>query len=237
MNCFQSGTSIMTDRVAPSRGATHAAGLDFLRGGGEMGERIRALDWSQTPIGAPAGWSPSMRMMVSLLLANRFPLLLWWGSRYIQIYNDPYRPVLGTKHPTSLGQPAAECWPEIWNVIGPLIDVPFDGGPSTWMEDIELEVNRHGYFEESHFTIAYSPVPDESAPRGIGGVLASVHEITDKVIGERRVEALGALASRSSEDMKHIGAGATIHGSFSGFSHDSLSTHRHGSFGRSSVPR
>ena len=67
------------------------------------------------------------------------------------------------------------------------------------MEDIELEVNRHGYFEESHFTIAYSPVPDESAPRGIGGVLASVHEITDKVIGERRVEALGALASRSAE--------------------------------------
>ena len=138
-------------------------------------------------------------MMVSLLLANRFPLLLWWGPSYIQIYNDPYRPVLGTKHPTSLGQPAAECWPEIWNVIGPLIDVPFDGGPSTWMEDIELEVNRHGYFEESHFTIAYSPVPDESAPRGIGGVLASVHEITDKVIGERRVEALGALASRSAE--------------------------------------
>ena len=67
-------------------------------------------------------------MMVSLLLANRFPLLLWWGPSYIQIYNDPYRPVLGTKHPTSLGQPAAECWPEIWNVIGPLIDVPFDGG-------------------------------------------------------------------------------------------------------------
>ena len=133
-------------------------------------------------------------MMVSLLLANRFPLLLWWGPQYIQIYNDSYRPVLGTKHPTSLGQPAAECWPEIWNVIGPLIDTPFDGGPSTWMEDIELEVNRHGFFEETHFTIAYSPVPDESAPRGIGGVLATVHEITDKVIGERRVVALGELA-------------------------------------------
>src|SRR5688572_31596014 len=108
MNRSQTGTSIMTDRAAPSRGATNAAGLEFLCGGGEMGERIRALDWSQTPIGAPAGWSSSMRMMVSLLLANRFPLLLWWGPRYIQIYNDPYRPVLGTKHPTSLGQPAAE---------------------------------------------------------------------------------------------------------------------------------
>ena len=77
--------------------------------------------------------------MVSFLLANRFPLLLWWGPEYIQLYNDPYRPVLGTKHPRSMGQPARECWPEIWHVIGPLINTPFQGGPPTWMEDIQLE--------------------------------------------------------------------------------------------------
>ena len=28
----------------------------------------------------------------------------------------------------------------------------------TWMEDIFLEVNRYGFMEETHFTIAYSPV-------------------------------------------------------------------------------
>ena len=38
-------------------------------------------------------------MMVSFLLANRFPLLLWWGPQYVSIYNDTYRPVLGRKHP------------------------------------------------------------------------------------------------------------------------------------------
>jgi signal transduction histidine kinase len=187
----------MTETVSVPAGGSHATA--FLAGGGEMGERMRAHDWSRTPIGVPEGWSPSLRMMVNLLLVNRFPLLLWWGPQYIQIYNDPYRPVLGTKHPVSLGQPAAECWPEIWNIIGPLIDAPFGGGPATWMEDIDLEINRHGYVEESHFTIAYSPVPDDTAPRGIGGVLASVHEITDKLIGERRVEALSALASRVAE--------------------------------------
>jgi hypothetical protein len=41
-----------------------------------------------------------LKMMVSLLRANRFPLLLWWGPQYAQLYNDSYRPVLGTKHPT-----------------------------------------------------------------------------------------------------------------------------------------
>ncbi len=138
-------------------------------------------------------------MMVSLLLANRFPMLLWWGPQYIQIYNDAYRPVLGSKHPQFLGRPVRECWSEIFDVIGPLIDKPFQGGPSTWMEDIELEVNRHGYVEESHFTIAYSPVPDESAPHGIGGVLATVHEITEKVIAQRRVAILSELAARVAE--------------------------------------
>ena len=44
----------------------------------------------------------------------------------------------------------------------------------------------HGFVEETHFTVAYSPVAGRHRPRGIGGVLATVHEITEKVIGERR---------------------------------------------------
>jgi len=138
-------------------------------------------------------------MMVSFLLANRFPLLLWWGPEYISIYNDAYRPILGGKHPWALGKPVKECWSEIWNVLQPLIDAPFTGGPSTWMEDIELHIQRKGYTEETHFTIAYSPVPDETAPRGIGGVLATVHEITDKVVGERRLQVLRDLGAGVSD--------------------------------------
>jgi signal transduction histidine kinase len=181
------------DRRAPSAGGT-----SFLAGGGDMGALIRAIDWSKTPIGPVESWSQSLRMMVRFLLANRFPLLLWWGPNYIQIYNDAYRPIPGTKHPESMGQPARECWPEIWPILKPLIDTPFTGGPATWIEDFPLEVNRHGFVEETHFTVAYSPVPDETAPRGIGGVLATVHEITEKVIGERRVVILRDLGARAS---------------------------------------
>lgn len=171
----------------------------FLSGGGEMGALIRSMDWSKTAIGPIESWSPTLRMMVSFLLANRFPLLLWWGPKYCQLYNDAYRPVLGTKHPFSMGQPVNECWSEIWHIIGPLIDTPFRGGPATWMEDLPLEVNRHGFLEETHFTVAYSPVPDSLAPDGIGGVLATVHEISDKVVGQRRTSVLRVLGARASE--------------------------------------
>jgi hypothetical protein len=173
--------------------------LAFLGGGGEMGALIRCLDWSKTPLGPAASWSPTLQTTVRTLLVNRFPLLLWWGPQYIQLYNDAYRPIPGAKHPKSMGQPASECWPEIWHIIGPLIDTPFRGGPATWMEDILLEVNRHDFVEETHFTIAYSPVPDETAPGGIGGVLGTVHEITEKVVGERRMVALRDLGTHPAE--------------------------------------
>jgi signal transduction histidine kinase/CheY-like chemotaxis protein len=60
-------------------------------------------------------------------------------------------------------------------------------------------MHRHGFTEESHFTSAYSPVPDEAAPRGIGGVLATVHEITEQVIGQRRLGILSDLGARVAE--------------------------------------
>jgi PAS domain S-box-containing protein len=126
-------------------------------------------------------------------------MLLWWGPEYISIYNDAYRPILGRKHPWGLGQPVRECWSEIWDVLKPLIDTPFCGGPATWVEDIELQINRSGLPEETHFTIAYSPVPDETAPGGIGGVLATVHEITEKVVAQRRVGLLRDLGTRTAE--------------------------------------
>ncbi|MHB9105570.1 MAG: ATP-binding protein [Armatimonadota bacterium] len=173
--------------------------IDFLTGGGEMGELIRAVDWSHTAIGPMGGWSPALRMVLKLMLANRFPMILWWGPQFVQFYNDPYRPIPGNKHPRSMGQPASACWAEIWHVIGPLIETPFRGGPATWDDDIFLEINRHGFVEECHFTIAYSPVPDDTAPGGIGGVLATVHEITGKVVGDRRVLVLRDLGARSAE--------------------------------------
>ena len=170
----------------------------WLQGGGEMGELIRNTEWAQTHLGPVANWSPALRMIIKFLLANRFPQMLWWGPEFCSLYNDAYIPILGTKHPWALGRPVREIWHEAWHVIKPLIETPFSGGPATWMEDIPVEINRKGFFEETHFTIAYSPVPDESSS-GIGGVLATVHEITDKVVSERRMLALRDLGARSVE--------------------------------------
>jgi signal transduction histidine kinase len=165
----------------------------------KMSALMRAKDWSQTSLGPVESWSPALRMMVRFMLPNPFPQLLWWGPEFCCLYNDAYIPVLGSKHPWALGLPTSTVWGEVWHVLAPLVETPFRGGPATWIEDIPLEVNRNGFVEETHFTIAYSPVPDETAAGGIGGVLATVHEISQKVVGERRVTILRDLGARSAE--------------------------------------
>lgn len=78
-------------------------------GCGEMGERMRVEDRSKTRLAPVAPWSPSLRMMVGFLPANGFPLPLWSGRSYLQIYRDADRPIRGGKHPTSLGRPVSQC--------------------------------------------------------------------------------------------------------------------------------
>ena len=69
-------------------------------GSGEMAQQIRAFDWAKTPLGPASGWSPALRSTVGLLIHNRFPLLLWWGPQFVQIYNDAYRPIPGASIPS-----------------------------------------------------------------------------------------------------------------------------------------
>jgi signal transduction histidine kinase/FixJ family two-component response regulator len=179
------------------------ARVSLFAGGGEVGLLLDAIDWAATPLGGVSTWSPALRTMVGMLLKNHFPLVLWWGRDLIQIYNDAFSPIPAAKHPHSLAQPAAECWAEIWGVVGPMIEAPFKGGPATWSDDLSLQVNRKGFVEETHFRFAYSPVPDESvAGTGIGGVLGTVAEITEEVYAGRQLATLRDLA-------RHAGDAAT----------------------------
>jgi CheY-like chemotaxis protein len=115
--------------------------LDFLPHDGEMARLIRGHDWATTTLGHTSQWSASLRMVVRFMLANRFPHLLWWGPDYIQIYNDYYSPILGSKHPQlALGKPFRECWHEVYHILGPLVDTPFNGGPAP-LDPRPIDVN------------------------------------------------------------------------------------------------
>ncbi|RKH69687.1 ATP-binding protein [Corallococcus aberystwythensis] len=166
-------------------------------GGDEMGELVRSLDWSRTPLGPSRDWPISLKTMVGVVLHNRFPMLMWWGPEMIQIYNDAYRPVLGHKHPASMGAPGERIWPDIWDVIGPMARSVLNGGPATWSENLALFLTSRGFIEETFHTFSYSPIPDEEG--GVGGVLVTVRETTQEVQHDRQLRMLRDLAARSAD--------------------------------------
>ena len=175
---------------------------DLFSGGGEMGELMRAYDWSATPLGPPETWSQSLRVVVRIMLTSRYAMWLAWGPELTFFCNDAYRPTLGVKQPWALGSPAHLVWAEIWKDIGPRIETVMASGVATYDEGLLLFLERSGYPEETYHTFSYSPVPDDSG--AVGGMLCVVTEETERVLGERRLEflrELGAeLAGTSSEE-------------------------------------
>jgi PAS domain S-box-containing protein len=171
----------------PEQAVSTVADLTFLCGGGEMGALMRSLDWSSSSLGAPADWPQALRTAVRLILNTRHPMYIWWGRELACLYNDAYRQSIGPeRHPGSLGRPGREVWDEIWNIIGPQIDQVMTGRGATWHENALVPITRNGRCEDVYWTYSYSPIDDESAPYGVGGVLVVCTETTQAVMAERR---------------------------------------------------
>ncbi|HEY5865049.1 MAG TPA: ATP-binding protein, partial [Candidatus Tectomicrobia bacterium] len=190
---------------APARGhpglptarssATPIASEAHLRGGGEMGQRIRAHDWAATPLGPVETWPQSLRSAVSILLPSRAQIVLFWGAELITLYNDAYAPVFGAKHPWALGRPAHECWHEVWHVLGPLFEGVVSTGEAFWAKEHPFFLHRQGFLEETYFDVSYDPVRIEDG--SVGGIFCIVSEQTGRVLGERRLHTLRELGTRT----------------------------------------
>lgn len=177
--------------------------LSFLTGGGACAEVIRDHDWSNTPLGDPAGWGSVLKTTVATMLASRFPQSLFWGPELILIYNDGYAPLLGRK-PCGIGRPVAEVWSDVWESFAPIAEAAMAGVP-TFSEDFEMLTERNGYPESAWFTFSYSPVRDEMGQ--VVAVLNTVVETTQTVLAKRRIELLNhELAHRMKNTFSVINA-------------------------------
>ena len=184
--------SAAPDRAPDGMGNGVRTGPDVFTGGGEMGRRMREMDWSVTPLGRPEDWPQSLRTIVNLMLTSSFPMFAVWGPQLTFLYNDSYRPILGDK-PEALGRPFAEVWADIWPDLFPLV-VRALAGEATYHEDRRLVMERHGYREETYFTFSYSPVRDETD--SVAGMFCACTENTARVLAERRLTFQLDLAER-----------------------------------------
>ena len=72
-------------------------------------------------LGAPDEWPQALRTLVGLMRRSGLPTLLAWGPELRLLYNDPFAPVLGAKHPAAFGERIQDVWADTWTAVGPAV--------------------------------------------------------------------------------------------------------------------
>jgi signal transduction histidine kinase/DNA-binding response OmpR family regulator len=179
--------------ASPSQGFDFAA--ELFAGTDETMAQLRDFDWTASPLGAVHQWPAELLAAVRTVLASKVPMLIWWGPDLVQLYNDAYRPLIGDKHPAAIGQPAAECWAEIWADIGPRAASVLAGEGAVYSENELLFIQRSGYQEETYWTYSYSPISGDSGE--VLGVFVATNEVTDRQVSAKRMRTLRELGGLS----------------------------------------
>ena len=94
---------------------------------------------------------------------------------------------------------------EIWDIIGPQIEHVMSGCGATWNENQLVPITRDGVREDVYWTYSYSPIDDQNAANGVGGVLVVCSETTQQVLAARELEA-------ETSDFADVRSGAGLHG-------------------------
>ena len=166
-------------------------------GSSELAGLMKRFDWASTPIGPPDLWPQALKTAVRIMLTSRQPIWIGWGKELIYLYNDPYKSIIGGKHPWALGRPTSLVWKEIWDDIGPLLDKAMGGDEGTYTEAQLLIMERNGFPEETYYTFSYSPIPTDDGSSG--GIFCANTDDTQRVISERQLSLLRELASSAAE--------------------------------------
>jgi hypothetical protein len=114
----------------------------------------RSVDWSATPLGDMSTWSREFRQIACLLMANPHPAALFWGDELTVIYNKAYADqVAGEKHPRLMGTGFKGPFAELWDFVAQIFTECRRSGQSVAVTDQMLPIERHGFLEETFYTV------------------------------------------------------------------------------------
>src|SRR5262245_4608326 len=180
-------------------GETDAFIRSIFPGESEMAARMRDFDWSTTEMGPPQSWPENLRATARTCLPSRFPISIGCEPNFCILYNDAYIPFLGEqKHPHYLGQPGRQCWREIWDTIGPMLEGVYRTGVATWSDDSQYFFARNLPREEVYVTFTYGPILSADG-RTVEGIFCPCTETTEKIVAARRLDTLRRLGVQALE--------------------------------------
>lgn len=171
-----------------------------------MAEAIRRTDWSRTALGPSHQWPACLRIAVTTALDSPLPTIVLWGADLLQIYNDAYQPILGSRHPAAMGQATRKCWPEVWQFNQPIYHQILEYGQTVHLEDQAYVIAPSGPPETRYFTVTYAPLRDDRG--AINGVTVIAVETTKRILMERENQAFQQDSRFAEEQLRQMFAQA-----------------------------
>jgi PAS domain S-box-containing protein len=156
----------------------------LITGNSEMAGRIRAHNWSKTPLGPIEGWSETLLATANLMLHSPFPTILSWGEEMVFLYNDAAISTLTVKHPKALGAYYRDVFPEAWDLVSADLEACFYRGQTALRDNIFIPILFNGVLEDHFWSYSLIPVYENGR---IGGVYDAFRNMTETVEGARRL--------------------------------------------------
>src|SRR5580698_4092883 len=156
----------------------------LIAGNSEMANRIRAFNWSQTPLGPVANWSETLLATVNLMLHSPFATILSWGSEMVFLYNDAAISTLTSKHPHALGGFYRDVFHEAWDLVSADLEGCLNRGETAVRDNMFIPILFNGVLEDHYWSYSLIPVYENGR---ILGVYDAFRNMTDVVMGARRL--------------------------------------------------
>jgi len=156
----------------------------LIAGQSEMAARIRSYNWSQSPLGPIENWSETLLATANLMLHSPFPTVLAWGPEMVFLYNDAAISTLTVKHPKALGSLYVDVFPEAWDLVCADLEACLYRGKTAVRDNMIIPILLNGVLEEHYFSYSLTPVYENGR---IGGIYDVFHNMTETVVGARRL--------------------------------------------------
>ena len=132
-----------------------------------MARRIRAYDWTGTPLGPITSWSETLVATVNLMLHSPFPTILSWGPEMVFLYNDQAIPTLAGKHPHALGSLYRNVFHEAWDLVSDDLEACYLRGETPVRDNMFIPILLNGVLEEHYWSYSLIPVYENGQIAGV----------------------------------------------------------------------
>jgi len=171
----------------------------LITGSSEMAGRIRAFDWSRTPLQPIDEWSETLIATVNLMLHSPFPTILSWGPEMVFLYNDAAISTLTLKHPGALGDRFRDVFHESWDLVRGDLEACFYRGESPVRENMFIPILINGVLEDHYWSYSLIPVYENTQ---ISGLYNAFRNMTAAVLGAQRLRESEARLKLATEVAK-----------------------------------